>query len=371
MMRTRRRTLPGALGFTLVELLVVIAVVGLLAAILLPAVSAVQRAALTLQCSNRLRQIGLALLAYHADRGCFPVVAMGSGTLVDGACRTGFVGWHSFLLPYLEQSPLYDQINFDVNFADKCGVEAMEDGRIGALHPNATAAGTLVSAFLCPAETTERTNAAGDALPAPTSYAGNVGWPPSSVGPAAGPARGGYYNGAFGVVNASAPAPRHRGEVSERDFTDGLSHTIAVVERFVVRTQDYEKIEAGAVDARQTAFCSMSSPSTTRTLDSFLDCQTRKLLMDPFYSTTIGRAWISGWAPTANAYLHVLPPNGPNCHFHITGLDEGGHLASPASYHGGGVNVLMADGRVEWIDNAIDVRIWWAMGSRDGAETAR
>lgn len=368
MTRRRTRKLANRTGFTLIELLVVIAILGLLIAILLPALNAARQSVLTLECSNNLRQIGVALRTYHNDHGCFPTIAMGSGKLVDGKCLTGFVGWHPFMLPYLEQFALYDQINFDVNFADQCGANAMADGRIGAQHPNATAAGTIVSMFLCPAESMGRTNAVGDALPAPTSYTGNVGWPPSSVGPAAHPGHGGYYNGAFGVINASAPAPWHRGAVTMYDFTDGLSHTVAVTERLIIRSQDYDAIEAGRVEAREMAYCSLSSSSTTRTLDSFLDCQRKKLIMDPFYSASIGHAWISGWAPTANAYLHVLPPNGPNCHFHITGVDEGGHLASPASYHGGGVNALMADGRVEWIHNAIDTQIWWAMGSRDGGE---
>jgi prepilin-type N-terminal cleavage/methylation domain-containing protein/prepilin-type processing-associated H-X9-DG protein len=357
-----------ARGFTLIELLVVIAIIGLLIAILLPALQAVRQSAATLQCAHQLRQIGLALRSYHNDHECFPTIAMGSGNMVNGKCLTGFVGWHALILPYIEQSDLYDQINFDVNFADLCGAQAMADGRIGAGHPNATAAASAVSMFLCPTESIGRTNAVGNALPAPTSYTGNIGWPPSSAGPASRPVHGGHYNGAFGVINRSAPAPWHRGAVTMRDFTDGLSHTVAVTERLVIRSQDYNAIESGAVDAREMAFCSLSSSSTTRTLDSYLDCQKRKLIMDAFYSASIGHAWISGWAPTANAYLHVLPPNGPNCHFHITGVDEGGHLASPASRHGGGVNVLMADGRVEWIGNSIDTHIWWSLGSRDGEE---
>lgn len=358
-------------AFTLIELLVVIAIIGLLMAILLPAINAVRQSAATVQCANHLRQMGLALRNYHNDHECFPTIAMGSGKSVDGRCLTGFVGWHVFLLPYLEQSSLYDQTNFDVNFADLCGANAMADGRIGAQHPNATVAGTIVSFFLCPAESMGRTNAVGDSHPAPTSYTGNIGWPPSSVGPASNPIHGGHQNGAFGVINLSAPAPWHRGAVTMRDFSDGLSNTIAVTERLIIRSQDYNAIEAGGVDAREMAFCSLSSSSTTRTLDSYLGCQTKKLIMDPFYSASIGHAWISGWAPTANAYLHVLPPNGPNCHFHITGVDEGGHLASPASRHGGGVNALMADGRVEWISNSIDTQIWWGMGSRDGGELTR
>src|SRR2546423_14884361 len=99
--------------FTLVELLVVIAIIGVLVALLLPAVQAAREAARRMQCSNHLKQIGLALQNYHDVFGALPFGAraryvMTSGT-VPANQNTG-TSWYVGLLPFAEQKPLSDQI---------------------------------------------------------------------------------------------------------------------------------------------------------------------------------------------------------------------------------------------------------------------
>jgi prepilin-type N-terminal cleavage/methylation domain-containing protein len=100
-------------GFTLIELLVAIAVIGALVALLLPAVMSVREAARRVQCSNNLRQIGLAAQNYAQVIGSFPPLACSpQQQLTSGLGDMGFYGWPVHILPQLEQQALYDSINF-------------------------------------------------------------------------------------------------------------------------------------------------------------------------------------------------------------------------------------------------------------------
>lgn len=97
MTRVRAKT-PRA--FTLVELLVVIAIIGILIALLLPAIQAAREAARRLQCTNNLKQLGLAMHNFHDARRKFP----------QGHMRKTCWGWASQILPYMEQPNLYKQL---------------------------------------------------------------------------------------------------------------------------------------------------------------------------------------------------------------------------------------------------------------------
>ena len=127
---TRRR------GFTLVELLVVIAVVGILIAMLLPAVQAAREAARRTSCSSNLRQIGLALHAFHDTQGSFPW-----GCLEHRFTPTGYksenrqLAWSAYILPFVEQRGTSQRIDFDEPY----------DSPI-----NADAAAEIVPIFICP-----------------------------------------------------------------------------------------------------------------------------------------------------------------------------------------------------------------------------
>jgi len=128
--KTRRRNARAA--FTLVELLVVITIIGILIALLLPAVQAAREAARRMSCTNNLRQMGIGLHNYHAALDCFPP----GGIEVGPAYPQGrMFAWCVFLLPYIEQQPLYEQIRLDKRY------DAPE---------NAAAAGTVLKVFLCP-----------------------------------------------------------------------------------------------------------------------------------------------------------------------------------------------------------------------------
>jgi prepilin-type N-terminal cleavage/methylation domain-containing protein len=112
-------------GFTLVELLVVIAIIGILVALLLPAVQAAREAARRMQCSNNLKQAGIAIHNYHDTYKVFPPALLNSGHVSVAYQTANFPegprnhsGW-LFLLPFIEQQPLHDQINFNVASSER------------------------------------------------------------------------------------------------------------------------------------------------------------------------------------------------------------------------------------------------------------
>ena len=108
-------------GFTLVELLVVIAIIGILIALLLPAVQAAREAARRIQCNNKLKQIGLALLNYESTHGMFPAGGITKTTTCNMAAPnwtdTGMASWTIVILPYMEEQARYDQYDLSGTFA--------------------------------------------------------------------------------------------------------------------------------------------------------------------------------------------------------------------------------------------------------------
>jgi prepilin-type N-terminal cleavage/methylation domain-containing protein/prepilin-type processing-associated H-X9-DG protein len=126
-------------AFTLVELLVVIAIIGVLVALLLPAVQTAREAARRMQCTNNLKQIGLAIHGYHDVQGRFPsgfvyqtprLLARG-----DRPNRAPGFSWHSLILPQLEQANLYSSLNFGLGMWQQ---------------PNRTIVATPLKVAVCP-----------------------------------------------------------------------------------------------------------------------------------------------------------------------------------------------------------------------------
>jgi prepilin-type N-terminal cleavage/methylation domain-containing protein/prepilin-type processing-associated H-X9-DG protein len=119
-------------GFTLVELLVVITIIGILIALLLPAVQAAREAARRLQCANNFKQVGLALHNYHSARECFPVGRCYNGVAYDW-------GWSVYILPYMEKASLYDSIDFKLSGSYWHG-------------QNIAVTKTLIPDYMCPSD---------------------------------------------------------------------------------------------------------------------------------------------------------------------------------------------------------------------------
>ncbi|MDR1384564.1 MAG: DUF1559 domain-containing protein [Planctomycetaceae bacterium] len=100
-------------GFTLVELLVVIAIIGILIALLLPAVQAAREAARRMQCTNNLKQLGIAAHNYHDTYKRFPPGCIIPGKKNSPALTPHQIGWSAFLLPFMEANAVYEKINFN------------------------------------------------------------------------------------------------------------------------------------------------------------------------------------------------------------------------------------------------------------------
>src|ERR1700754_1280668 len=134
--RMRRR---HSHGFTLIELLVVIAIIAVLIALLLPAVQAAREAARRMQCTNNLKQLGLAMHNYHDTLGTFPIGRMGTNytypaNVTNNANRRT---WALSIMAFIEQGNLYNAANFAVSFHEP---------------QNQTVRMTLVGSFHCPSD---------------------------------------------------------------------------------------------------------------------------------------------------------------------------------------------------------------------------
>lgn len=382
MLRTRElrdtnTAVTSRVAFTLVELLTVVAIIGILVGLLLPAVQAAREAARRMQCSNNMKQIGLALHNYHTAFNKFPNSSTSASSADGGTtCQNGFFSWMTTILPQIEQEPLYNQIDFSIGMASDCNLQSSfshQNVRIHADHPNAGPASTIVPTYICPSDILIRNTDTGSASPAPGSYAANIGWPMRSSIPGEQPII--KHNGFMGLFNPRSPVEWHQSDIRARDFTDGLSNTAAVSERLMqtlipsAEEWGWEFYEITPSTPQSLLSYCGATTNRTRDLASWISFCQGVSTPDPTYSKPHGRAWISGWTLAANSYMHVLPPGERNCHLY-GGEHTGENIVTASSRHPGGANTLMGDGRVTFLSQSIDHYVWWAIGSRNGSEVA-
>ncbi len=299
-------------GFTLIELLVVIAIIGILIGLILPAVQAAREAARRAQCASNLKMLGLAVHQHIEAYGYLP----------GGFGKPYEASYLVQILPYLEQAPLYNSFNLANN---------VELSVVGP--DNDTAFRIKVSTFFCPSEPSRSM----DAAFAP-NYAASAGLNCITG------------NGSF-IGRRVTPA----------DLTDGLSQTAGLAE-WIVGPASFGD---GSPGSRLGSVYSFDYPQSFDLKDHRTFVRLcNQLVPNQAHPTAIkykGIFWITGGFGHTQ-YNHSMPPNSPSC-------DVGPWYAYTAgSFHPGGVNVLMMDGRVRYVKESIDLDIWLSIGTRSGGE---
>jgi prepilin-type N-terminal cleavage/methylation domain-containing protein/prepilin-type processing-associated H-X9-DG protein len=371
-----RESRGRAAGFTLIELLVVIAIIAVLIALLLPAVQAAREAARRAQCSNNLKQIGLALHNYHSGTNSFPPGGCNTGNVETIGSTGAWGNWSAFsmMLPYLEQQPIFNGCNFSI------ANQGYGSGTDGAI--NSTATRTTINAFLCPSS--PRLNGGNWSTyygaPYPnTNYFASVGSSLCQYG-------GNPAGVNFTDNNGNSAAPNGVFEVfgpsfSVRDITDGTSNTIAFGEwragdgqqGILTIPQDVIRV-SGTLPAGMTLSPVMNMPLGGAFLNTWLQGCAGSALGTVGSTNNwsgLGQFWCQGlFGDTVGSILTAPNSNYPNCAIYQYGGDNDGSYGNYglSSYHPGGANVAMADGSVRFLKASTNQVTMWQLASRAQGE---
>jgi len=338
-------------GFTLVELLVVIAIIGVLVALLLPAIQAAREAARRSQCTNNMKQIGLAMQNYHGARGSFPIgtVAVDYGNVFSGALPE--------LLPYLEQQ----------------NVQALYDPEKRWWKQSAEVSATVIATFDCPSTsednpfthillepiidnwiygTTDYTLSKGssDGMCIQSPFLGTQG--PGDMDPA----RRGVFDFEWGV--------------GIRKITDGTSNTFALGEASGsphwhvchgagCTVADLKPDATGQLPTAWMGWIIAQPSSRTFLASGLVVTGPYGCTVDPMNKYPVTDMFVD----TATFYSNFTP----NCPGSDTGLSEDA-VPNFRSDHPGGCNFSYADGSVHFLVDSIDMVSYRALSTISGDE---
>lgn len=322
-------------GFTLIELLVVIAIIGIVLGLLLPAVQKIRESAARAQCTNNLKQLGLALQNYHDTNNGFPPGYIDGNTnpasTPDNDVGPGW-GWASFLLPFVEQQNIYNQINFSV--------------RVGQ-GSNAAICQLPLKLHQCPSDPYQQnfTVWPTSVVVAHGNYVGCNGWEECFNGAGGNPQGGTGTDGLAGSFGSAGVGLFYRNSRNRiANVTDGLSNTLVVGER---SGNHSPSTWTGAVTGGQCPAWMATIPPTAP------------------YSPPPGPAYDNADFDEALVLAHCNAMHLPSADFPIYDPDVFYSMHTPR-----GANFLFGDGSVHFLSSSINPLTYQYLATIAGGEAA-
>jgi prepilin-type N-terminal cleavage/methylation domain-containing protein/prepilin-type processing-associated H-X9-DG protein len=335
-------------GFTLVELLVVIAIIGILVALLLPAIQAAREAARRTQCTNKMKQLGLAALNYESARKMLPYAYTPNNSLFipkTGACA-GAGGtaaasnnmkhhnFFTFILPYIEQSSIYDQIDFKL---DWCSTVTNSKGTT-----NLAATSREIDELLCP--TTEGR---------PNTYTTDYNYI-AYIDPTK------YCSNLDGSAKSKRSTDKLAGMITDtqstlRKVADGTSKTIMLIEsagrpnHYVGNRTLKNLIYEENANLSAPGVGTLAKPTNFQWADDGVHTATED-----------ARIWGLEYSTVANLCPMNTTTKVMNCD----------NYQGVYSFHSGGANFAMGDGSVQYVTDGIDVDTYTSMVTRAASDQA-